>query len=96
MSLLTIFWQYVKGIFVSSTRGTKWVPFVWAARLHSLRQGSNNVGNTQQNQVRLKALATAEANSNANWARWRPTLPYQLQVDVKLVPGYKPPAGTND
>jgi hypothetical protein len=51
-----------------------------------------NIGNTQQNRLNLTALATAEANGSAKWARWNPVLRYKLQVDVKAVPGYVPPA----
>ena len=82
----------------------KWTPFDLACRLRSLQQGSLNVGNTQQNRLNLLSLATAQANtpSNPPWARWRKAgantakVHGNLYLNVPLVPGYVPPAGTND
>jgi hypothetical protein len=65
--------------------------------MRQLQQGALNVGNTQQNIAALLALATAEANAGANWARWgsgaiTAKVPSNLYLQVKLVPGYVAPA----
>lgn len=79
----------------------KWVPIRAAWELRSLQQGALNVGNTRQNRVNLVALATTEANGPRVWAKWgsavndTKTTP-RLYVNVKKVPGYVPPIGTND
>lgn len=79
---------------------TQWVAIEFAERWHCLRQGTLNVGNTQQNYVNLRTLARAQANapSNPPWARWNSTLkngtaqPIQaLQVFPARVPGFKKP-----
>lgn len=79
---------------------TQWIPIELAERLHCLRQGALNVGNTQQNIVNLRTLARAQANSPSvpPWARWNPTLkngtaqPIQaLQVYPARVPGFRKP-----
>lgn len=80
---------------------TKWVPFDFACRLRSLQRGGLNVGNTQQNKTNLYNLAVTEANSNGVWAKWRSTpnatkTHSNLQLFIQGVPGYVPPAGTND
>ena len=53
----------------------KWTPFRMACRLHSLQQGSLNVGNTAQNVSNLATLAIASALTNggrgSTWARFR-------------------------
>jgi hypothetical protein len=73
----------------------KWIPIELAARMRTLQQGSLSVGNTRQNIVNLTALATAEANApTTGWARFNPVLPYKLQVQQKLVPGYVAPGTT--
>lgn len=81
----------------------KWTPFDLACRLRTLQQGALNVGNTQQNRLNLLALATAQANapSSPPWARWGTAataakVHSNLYLNVQLVPGYVPPAGTND
>ena len=94
--MLNLFWRWAASIFgPTGPRGTLWIPIELAVRLRTLQQGSLNIGNTQQNKLNLIALATAEANGNARWARWNPVLTYKLQVDRRLVPGYVPPIGTN-
>lgn len=77
---------------------TKWISFRLACRLHCLRQGALNVGNTQQNIANLQALCVANANSTATYAKWNTTLkngtaqPVQaLEVYPALVPGFKKP-----
>lgn len=55
---------------------TKWVPFRIAYKLHSLRQGTLNIGNDAQNKANLLALALANANGGGvatppQWAKWR-------------------------
>lgn len=74
----------------------KWVPFRWAAQLHSLQQGTLNVGNRQQNTKALLASAIVNANGTATWAKWRVgavtrTSSNSLLIDVKSVPGYVQP-----
>jgi hypothetical protein len=102
VSLVTIFWRYVKGaisrFYNSPPRIPKWTPFELAARLRSMQQGANNVGNTHQNLAALLAAAIVEANAptNPQWARWRPSLPYKLQINMQASPNYVPPVGTND
>jgi hypothetical protein len=49
---------------------TQWIPFQFACRLHCLRQGSLNVGNTQQNIANLLALCITNANSTQTFAKW--------------------------
>ncbi len=84
---------------------TKWTPFRVAARLHSLRQGTLNVGNTLQNIANLKTLAIANALSSASWARYIVgfgplsaggclSSTAGLVLNVPYVPGYVPPPGT--
>lgn len=82
---------------------TQWISIELAERLHCLRQGALNVGNTQQNIVNLRTLARAQANvpSAPPWARWNPTLkiltaqPIQaLQVFPARVPGFKKPSAS--
>lgn len=76
---------------------TQWVPFDLACRLHSLRQGALNVGNTQQNIANLKSLCIANANGAATFAKWSvlraaSTQPRSLLwVKPALVPGFKKP-----
>lgn len=79
---------------------TQWIPIELAERLHCLRQGALNVGNTRQNTANLRTLARAQANSPSvpPWARWNSTLkngtaqPIQaLQVFPARVPGFKKP-----
>lgn len=77
----------------------KWTPFQLACRLHCLRQGTLNVGNTQQNIANLLALATANANGAQTWAKWRTTTDNSaktashLRIWVPNVPGYVAPQG---
>lgn len=77
---------------------TTWTPFDLAACLRSLNQGSLAVGNTTQRRANLLALATAEANAGAVWARWRTGNNVaknhsNLLINVPAVPGYvAPPA----
>src|SRR6185312_5611846 len=78
---------------------TKWTPFQFACRLRSLQQGSLAIGSTAQNVANLLALATAEANAGAVWAKWRSAVNAtkragDLLLQVKLVPGYTAPPGT--
>lgn len=104
MSLVTLFWRAWAAISGGGNGGSwppsrivKWVPIEWAVRLRTLQRGTLNVGNTRQNKANLIALATTEANARTpqQWARWNPVLPYKLQVYVRGIPGYVPPAGTN-
>lgn len=80
---------------------TQWIPFQLACRLHCLRQGALNVGNTQQNIANLKALCLANANAGGLYARWSrganaPVGGAQpitaLQVYPARVPGFLVPA----
>lgn len=82
---------------------TQWISIYLAERLHCLRQGALNVGNTQQNLVNLRTLARTQANtpSNPPWARWNPTLKNgtaqplaALQIYPARVPGFKKPAAS--
>ena len=87
---------------------TKWTPFRLAQTLRCLQQGVNNVGNDFQNRAALLAAAIAQANtpSNPPWAKWRvgtnglpavtQTSGCALLINVPLVPGYVPPANTNE
>lgn len=95
MSLVTFLRWVFKTAAAVRSPFTRWTPIEWAVRLRTLQQGSLNVGNTQQNRVHLTVLAVAEANGASVWARWNPVLTYKLQVYVRAVPGYVPPAGTN-
>jgi hypothetical protein len=79
----------------------KWMPFRWACTLRSLQQGTNNVGNRQQNRLALTAAAISNANGTATWAKWRVgsvsrTSTAGLLINVSAVPAYVPPVGTND
>ena len=79
----------------------KWMPFRMACALRSLQQGVNNVGNRQQNRLALLALAITNANGTATWAKWRVgsstrTSSNSLLINVTAVPGFVPPANTND
>ena len=80
----------------------KYTPFRFACALKSLQQGVNNVGNRQQNRLALLALAIAEATTpTTGWAKWRVGENSQvssngLLLNVPLVPGFVPPANTND
>ena len=79
-----------------------------ACAMRCLQQGVNNVGNRQQNRVALLAAAITQANtpSNPPWAKWRvgtnglpavtQTSGCALLINVPLVPGYVPPANTNE
>lgn len=95
--MLGLLWRWAVSVIAPFVRSpwAKWMPIEMAVRLRSLQQGSLNVGNTRQNVANLVALATAEANGLARWARWNPVLTYKLQVDWRRVPGYVPPIGTN-
>lgn len=79
----------------SRSPSARWVPIEWAVRQRTLQQGPLNIGNTLQNKLNLIALATSNANGVSTWARWNPSLRYKLQVDVRRVPGYVAPIGTN-
>jgi len=73
----------------------KWVPFDWACRLHSLQQGTLNVGNTQQNKANLLTLAKAQIASPSNppWAKISTAAnePKKILICPPLVPGYVRP-----
>lgn len=78
---------------------TQWIKFQLACRLHCLRQGALNVGNTQQNITNLQTLCVANANTAQTFAKWGPlrqagTNPIAyLLVKPANVPGFlKPPA----
>lgn len=79
---------------------TQWMPFDLACRLHCLRQGSLNVGNTQQNILNLQALCVTNANSTQTFAKWHlgnvnNTRPGQsLLVKPASVPGFLKPASS--
>jgi hypothetical protein len=80
---------------------TKWAPFRWAAQMRVLGQGALNVGNRRQNTAALLALAITNANGTATWAKWRVgsstrTSSNSLLINVTAVPGFVPPANTND
>ena len=76
--------------------------------LPTLRKGSLNIGNATQNKTNLLNLALAQANLGlglTGWARWKAGFGPAggssadgagLLLNVKLVPGYTPPVGTND
>lgn len=81
----------------------KWIPFRWACAMRSLQQGTNNVGNRQQNRVALLAAAITQATtpSNPPWAKWRTgevsrVSSNALLVNVPLAPGFVPPVNTHD
>jgi len=79
----------------------RWTPFRLACLLRSLQQGALNVGNRQQNRAALKASAVTNANGAHTWARWGTAVNDQhnetrLYLNIKAVPGYVPPVGTND
>jgi hypothetical protein len=85
---------------------THWTPFRLACKLRTLQAGSLNVGNTQQNEANLLALAIAQANLNAigtgpgrGWAVWRVgensrTSSCGLLINVSSVPGFAAPINT--
>jgi hypothetical protein len=95
-----------------TNRLANWVPFRIAYELPSLKKGTLNIGNTQQNKANLLALAIAQANSGlgiSGWARWKAgfgannaalgtstTSGAGLLLNISKVPGYTPPVGTND
>jgi hypothetical protein len=101
--MLNILWRWAKSLFtpmtIPSATIPKWTPFQLACRLHCLRQGTLNVGNTQQNIANLYNLAVANANGSQSWAKWRVgrvagTNPAtMLRIWVPNVPGYVAPAG---
>jgi len=92
--------NWAGGSLIGPSSLNKWTPFELACRLHCLRQGSLNVGNTRQNIANLQTLCVANANGAANFAKWHMgnvnnTNPAQsLLVMPSAVPGFLPPAGT--
>lgn len=78
---------------------TQWIPFQLACRLHCLRQGTLNVGNTQQNITNLQNLCVNNANTSQSFAKWNAlrvagsNAVTFLLVKPANVPGFlKPPA----
>jgi hypothetical protein len=79
----------------------KWTPFRWAAAMRSLQQGTNNVGNRQQNRLALLAAAITNAAGAATWAKWRVgensrVSSNALLINVPSVPAFVPPVNSND
>ena len=74
---------------------TQWIAFDFACRLHCLRQGTLNVGNTRQNIANLKTLALAQiaAPSNPPWAKYSTAANEGRKILLfpSRVPGFKKP-----
>lgn len=77
---------------------TQWIAFDFACRLHCLRQGTLNVGNTLQNKTNLKTLALAQiaAPSNPPWAKYSTAVNESRKIMIfpARVPGFKKPAAS--
>lgn len=73
----------------------RWIPFDMACRLHSLQQGTLNVGNARQNIANLRTLALAQIASPSSppWAKLSTAvnMPKKILICPPLVSGYVRP-----